>query len=205
MTRPATLFFLPGALGRTDTWRPVAETLAFPAERQHVTWPGFGGIPPDDGIHGVHDLAARLAAAIDAPSALIAQSMGGVVAVLAALQRPDLVTHLVLSATSGGMDLAPFGAEDWRPSVLAAHPALPDWFLRCTDDLTPRLGALRMPVLLLWGDADPISPVAVGERLQALLPDATLHVLGGATHDLAVSHATAVAGLIDAHLGRERA
>lgn len=200
MSRPSTLLFLPGALGRTEAWRPVADALAFPAPRRHLSWPGFGGAPPDDGIRGVDDLAERVAAAIDRPCALLAQSMGGVVAVLAALRKPDLVTHLVLSATSGGMDLAPLGAQDWRPMVRASHPDLPDWFLRSTDDLTARLPALRMPVLLLWGDADPISPVAVGERLETLLPDARLHVFAGAGHDLVERRAAQVARLVDAHL-----
>lgn len=200
MTRPEALFFLPGALGLREAWYPVAGMLACPAQRRHVAWPGFGGSAPDDSVRGIHDLAGRLADAIDRPSALVAQSMGGVIAVLAALQKPEMVTHLVLSATSGGMDLAPFGAEDWRPSVRAAHPQLPDWFLRCEDDLAPRLAELRMPVLLLWGDVDAISPVAVGERLRDLLPDARLHVMRGAGHDLIASHAAEVAGLVDTHL-----
>ncbi|WP_296945179.1 alpha/beta fold hydrolase [uncultured Massilia sp.] len=200
MSRPSTLLFLPGALGRTEAWQPVADALAFTAQHVHLSWPGFGGTAPDASIRGIDDLAGRVAAAIDRPSALLAQSMGGVVAVLAALQRPELVTHLVLSATSGGMDLAPLGAQDWRPMVRASHPDLPDWFLRSTDDLTARLPALRMPVLLLWGDADPISPVAAGERLQALLPDARLHVLAGAGHDLVETRAAEVARLVDAHL-----
>jgi len=57
-----------------------------------------------------------------------------------------------------------------------------------------------MPVLLLWGEADPISPVAVGERLAALLPQGRLEVIPGADHDLGMLHADRVAPLIDAHL-----
>jgi pimeloyl-ACP methyl ester carboxylesterase len=58
-----------------------------------------------------------------------------------------------------------------------------------------------MPVLFLWGDADPISPVKVGEKLAALLPHANLHIFAGADHDLAYTHAAEVAALIDQHLG----
>ncbi|XYJ08214.1 alpha/beta fold hydrolase [Telluria sp. B2] len=139
-------------------------------------------------------------AELDQPSAIIAQSMGGVVAMLAALRRPELVTHLVLTVTSGGMDLRPFGAEDWRPAMRAAHPGLPDWFTSYHEDLTPHLPALHMPTLLLWGDADPISPVKVGERLAALLPRAKLHVFAGADHDLGCTHARLAAPLVDQHL-----
>ncbi|MEW6372905.1 MAG: alpha/beta hydrolase [Pseudomonadota bacterium] len=66
--------------------------------------------------------------------------------------------------------------------------------------MTPHLSALRMPTLLLWGDADPISPVKVGERLAALLPQAQLHVFPGANHDLGCTCAELVAPLVDRHL-----
>lgn len=99
--------------------------------------------------------------------------MGGVVAILAALAKPQLITHLVLSVTSGGIELS------------------------------PQLSRLQMPALLLWGDADPISPVRVGERLASLLPRAALKVFADAGHDLGQMHADEVAALIDRHLARE--
>lgn len=194
------LFFLPGALGRTDFWRPVSELIGHPGEKVHVSWPGFNGVPADPAIRDIDDLVERLAAQIDEPSALIAQSMGGVVAILLALEKPDLITHLVLSATSGGMDLASFGGADWRPSVRADHPSLPDWFIRYRRDLTPRLAELNIPTLLLWGDADPISPVLVGERLASLLLQSSLHVIAGGEHDLGCVFAGQIAPLIDRHL-----
>jgi pimeloyl-ACP methyl ester carboxylesterase len=200
MQKPSKLIFLPGALGQTAFWRPASDLLDYPAQKIHATWPGFGGIPRDPGICGIDDLAARIVAEIDQPSALIAQSMGGVVAMLAALQKPELVTHLVLSVTSGGMDLARFDAQDWRPGIRTAHPNLPDWFTSYQEDLTPRLPTLRIPTLLLWGDADPISPVKVGQRLASLLPQASLHVLPGGDHNLGCTLANLVAPLIDGHL-----
>ena len=127
--------------------------------------------------------------------------MGGVVAIRAALARPEHVTHLVLAATSGGMDIAwPRRARRTGGNGAQGIPALPDWFLNDHADLTPQLSALRMPVLLLWGDADPISPVAVGEQLARHLPHASLQVFNGADHDLAYTHAAAVAALIARHL-----
>jgi pimeloyl-ACP methyl ester carboxylesterase len=198
--KPSRLLFLPGALGRTEFWHSAAELLTYPAQKVHVTWPGFSGIPPDPAIRNIDDLVTRLLAGIDQPSALIAQSMGGVVAMLAALRKPELVTHLVLSVTSGGMDMAAFDAQDWRPATRAAHPGLPDWFSCYQEDLTPRLATLRIPTLLLWGDADPLSPVKVGQRLASVLPLAELHVIPGGDHDLACTFAGQVAPLIDRHL-----
>jgi len=55
-------------------------------------------------------------------------------------------------------------------------------------------------VLLLWGDADPISPVAAGHRLAELIPNATLLIVEGGTHDLVSDHAAELAPHIDRHL-----
>lgn len=199
--RPERLLFLPGAAGRTDFWQPLVARLRHPAEKIVLGWPGFGPTPPDPRVASLADLVDLVLSRIERPTALIAQSMGGVVALRAALARPELITHLVLCVTSGGLDTAALGAADWRPVLRAAQPQLPDWFADDRSDLSAALAALRIPTLLLFGDADPLSPVAIGERLAALLPDATLHVLTGGDHDLACTLAAAVAPLIDAHLG----
>jgi len=197
---PQRLLFLPGTSGNTSFWQPVARQLRHPAERIHLGWPGFGDTPRDPGVNGFEDLLSLVLAQLDRPCALIAQSMGGVLALQAALAQPQRITHLVLCATSGGLPMAAFGAEDWRAGFQAAHPQLPDWFVNDTTDLTRELPQLTLPVLLLWGDADPISPVAVGERLAALLPQSRLQVIPGGDHDLALERAATVAPLIDAHL-----
>ena len=194
------LLFLPGASGNTTFWRPVAARLRHPAARSFMGWPGFGGMPPDPNVCGIDDLVARVLREIQGPVDLLAQSMGGVIALRAALDRPDAVRHLVLAATSGGIDVAALGGSDWRASFRAANPELPPWFEAERSDLSARLREVRVPVLLLWGDADPISPVAVGERLARLFPRAALHVFAGGTHDLVMERAAEITPLIDAHL-----
>lgn len=200
---PSKLLFLPGASGDTQFWRPAANLLTYPAEKVYLGWPGFGSIPFDPKVNSLHDLVDRVIAEIDQPVALIAQSMGGVVAVQAVLEKPELVTHLVLVVTSGGMDLESFGAQDWRPLAHAVNPSFPRWFSDYDEDLTPQFHKIQTPTLLLWGDADPISPVSVGQRLAALLPHARLHIVSGGDHHLAMIHAKEVASLIDAHLARQ--
>ena len=182
-------------------WKPVAQGLQHQAKQKLFAWPGFGDAPVDPQVNGIDDLVAMVVAEIDQPSALIAQSMGGVIAMQAALQRAEQITHLVLTATSGGVDFDGLHVEDWRAAALAADPPLPRWFVDYrNDDLCTTITAFQAPVLLLWGDADPISPVAVGERLLALLPHSQLHVVAGGKHDFASTHAADIAPLIDAHL-----
>ena len=55
-------------------------------------------------------------------------------------------------------------------------------------------------MLLLWGNADPISPVAVGRRLAELFPNGELVVVEGGTHDLVFERADEVVPYIERHL-----
>ncbi|MBE0612886.1 MAG: alpha/beta fold hydrolase [Burkholderiales bacterium] len=200
MTTPTKLIFLPGAGGSAGFWEPVSELLLHPASRTLLGWPGFGPEPVDRLVTSVDDLVNMVVSELDQPSALIAQSMGGAIALQAALRRLDRVTHLVLAVTSGGIDISGLGAEDWRPAFQKSNPSVPRWFIDYKLDLSSSLGLIRAPTLLLWGDADPISPVAVGERLGTLLPHARMHVFAGGQHDLANTLAHDVASQIDAHL-----
>jgi pimeloyl-ACP methyl ester carboxylesterase len=194
--------FLPGALGDASVWRRLSERIRAGGARRFFGWPGFSGSPADPSVRGIADLAARVATEMTGPTALFAQSMGGVVAILAALARPEHVRCLVLSVTSGGIDLSGSGAFDWRPELRRQHPDLPRWFEDERWDLSVRLREISVPVLLLWGDADPISPIAVGERLAELLPDAELVVIAGGTHDLVRKRADEVAPHVDRHLAK---
>jgi pimeloyl-ACP methyl ester carboxylesterase len=179
--------------------------LRLQAERLLLAYPGFAGVPADASITAFGDLVEMVVSHIDCPTALIAQSMGGVLAIEAAIRKQSLVTHLVLIATSGGLDTSQLGAVNWRPSFEREHPDLPDWFTSFNADLTSELSRINPPVLLLWGDCDPISPIRVGKVLLSHLRNATLHVVPGGQHDLAFVHAQLIAPLIDAHLQLGRA
>ena len=50
------------------------------------------------------------------------------------------------------------------------------------DHLEDRLGAVRVPTLLVWGKDDRITPPAVAERFRALIPDAELWLVARCGH-----------------------
>lgn len=193
------LLFLPGAGADPAFWRPVGDRLL--GETVYFGWPGLGDQPPSPDVNGFEDLVAMVDAELArGPADLLAQSMGGLIAILATLRRPASVRRLVLSVTSAGLDMKGLGAADWQATYHRNHPNAARWLSDVHMDLSAELPQIACPTLLLWGDADPISPVAVGERLAELLPNARLHVLKGGDHDLVRNRAEEVAPLIQAHL-----
>lgn len=195
------LLFLPGAGADPAFWRPLGDRLPATWNKHYFGWPGLGDQPADPEVRGIDDLVAMVEAQLwPGPVDLLAQSMGGVVALNVALRNPGRVRRLVLTATSGGVDVADLTRFDWRASYRREYPNAGVWITETRIDLTDQIASIACPMLLLWGGADPISPVAVGERLLALAADAKLHVVAGAEHDLAVTHAAELAALVEAHL-----
>ena len=194
------ILFLPGAGGAPEFWQPVAALLPAAVPYELVGWPGLGAQPHDPAVRGFEDLVRLVRERLVEPVDLVAQSMGGVVAARLALEVPDKVRRLVLTVTSGGVDMAGLGASDWREDYRRSNPQAAAWVTeqRVSPDLP--VERIAAPTLLLWGDDDPISPVAVGRHLQARLPSARLHVVRGGRHDLARTHAAEVAPLIVRHL-----
>jgi pimeloyl-ACP methyl ester carboxylesterase len=194
------LVFLPGAGGACEFWLPVATRLPDGWQKALLNWPGAGNEPSDLEIAGYGDLTNRLRRSLHGPTDLIAQSMGGIVALALALQAPQRIRRLVLVATSGGVDVGQLGATDWRNDYRTEYPNAARWIIEERVDYTDSLPTIQAKTLLIWGDADPISPVAVGRRLAQLLPNSDLHVLPAATHSLAHDRPDEVACLIEDHL-----
>ena len=193
-------FFLPGAGASAAFWRPVADQLGAVHTKRLLSWPGLGNEPPSADVRGIDDLVSMVLGEIQEPADLIAQSMGGLIAVRAALAVPEKIRRMVLTATSAGVPIDGLGGINWRPAYQKEFPAAATWITEVKQDLSPQIPTISAPVLLIWGDADPISPIAVGERLRDLLPNARLHVVKGGDHDLAITHASEVAAIIADHL-----
>src|SRR2546426_11604326 len=107
------VIFLPGVSGDGRFWQPVAERLP-PCEKVLMDLPGAGNVPHSQSVRSFDDLVALTLSHMDRPVDIVAQSMGGVVAVRTALARPHAVRRLVLTATSGGVDFKPFAHHEWR-------------------------------------------------------------------------------------------
>lgn len=196
----AKVLFLPGAGASPEFWKPVGALLPADWSKEYFGWPGLGDQPHDTAIKGTDDLVRMVAARMDGPVDLVAQSMGGVIATRLALEQSNNVRRLVLTVTSGGVDMAGLGASDWRESYRKSFPRAAAWITESRSSPSLPVEKIAAPTLLLWGDADPISPVAVGQHLQSRLLDAHLHIVAGGDHDLARTHAAEVAPLIARHL-----
>lgn len=195
------LFFLPGVGGDRNFWRPLGDLLPDAWEKVYFAWPGLGANPPDPAVQSYDDLIAMVEARLgEAPVDLIAQSMGGAIALTVALRNPQNVRRLVLAVTAGGMDVASLGAEDWRPAYRREFPAVADWVLDQRPDVSAQIGNVEQPALLIWGDSDPISPLAVGKYLKDHLPDARLMIVKDGEHDLAKTRPHAIAEAVWQHL-----
>ncbi len=194
------VLFLPGSGASPEFWQPCGDLLPAEWPKVYFGWPGLGHQPHDPAVQGLDDLIAMVVARMDGPVDLVAQSMGGVIAARIALAHPQLVRRLVLTVTSGGIDMSALGASDWRIEYRKLFPKAAEWIY------APRVAAplpverIAAPTLLIWGDADPISPVAVGQHLHSRIANSQLHVLPGGDHDLARVMADRVAPLIARHL-----
>jgi pimeloyl-ACP methyl ester carboxylesterase len=196
-----TVLFLPGAGGDPSFWRPLGERLPSAWTKTYLGWPGLGHQPARPEINGFDDLVRLVEEHLgETPLDLVAQSMGGAIALRVALRHPTRVRRLVLVATSGGIDVTSLGGSDWRPEYRQAFPHAAAWITAPFADLSDELPRVTQPTLLIWGDADPISPLAVGQSLRQLLPRSSLHIIPGGDHDLVQHRAPEVSRLIAGHL-----
>ncbi len=146
-------------------------------------------------------LLARWLETFDEPVHVIGHSMGGLLAIRVAAERPDLVRSLVLVGAAG-MPFAVRPAPHLRPlshtpisfASLAALVIVPD-VLRAgptsiavatgrilRNDAREWMRKITVPTQLIWGAQDPFVPLAYGRAMQKEIPGAALHVVEHGAH-----------------------
>lgn len=197
-----------GLGGSSDWWRRNFEALAERHTVAAVDLVGFGRnrffLRPSRLPLAFDEIAALLARWIETSFAgervhLVGNSMGGHVAIHLAARHPELVRSLVLVSSTGiPFELDPrihlenlfippgivsFSRILARDAFRAGPTALFLAFSRLLrDDARPLLRSLRMPVLLLWGERDPLVPLSYARQIAELVPQARLVTIPRAGH-----------------------
>jgi pimeloyl-ACP methyl ester carboxylesterase len=92
-----------------------------------------------------------------------------------------------------------------RQILMRASQAAAIQLYECMDgvDLRPQLSQIKLPTLILHGEADAILPVESSRWLATQLPNCQLHTFAGAGHVPTVTRPREVAELIDGMFGRK--
>ncbi len=176
-----------------------------------VDLPGHPDGEPLDDVVALGARVAGAVATVPGPRVLIGHSLGGAVALEVVRTRPGLVDGLVVIASGarlGVPDAIMARARDdfagERERLVAASFADPDAtmaalvraaldaagpdalvadYAACrTVDLRGGLGGVRVPVLVIAGGDDPLTPVHHAEALARELPVSRMVVIPGARH-----------------------
>ena len=217
------LVLIHGLGARATDWAPLMPKLA--AAGFHVyalDLLGYGSSPKpasgDFSLRGEEHIVAGFMQALHIPRADVAGwSMGGWVAMLTALNHPEVVHRLLLYDSAGlyfridfpltlftptdraGLEALTARIEPDRPRVHIPAFAVPgmlrrfrenqwivsrsfDSMLAGRDILDFRVSRLKMPVLIVWGTEDKLTPFALAERLHLLVPQSVLFGFTGCGH-----------------------
>jgi acylglycerol lipase len=186
-----------GARQRIDSVEQAAADVELAMREAARRWPGVTQI-----LHG-HSFGGLLATHV---AATTAQPLAGVVVSSAALQRPvgvsdgQLAVVRTLSALAPSLGLDPLDPtkvvrEPAAQAALAADPLIAREklpartiaaLLTGVDAVQPKLATVRLPLLVLHGGADTVTPPAGSRALheRAASAEKTLRLYDAARHDL---------------------
>jgi pimeloyl-ACP methyl ester carboxylesterase len=210
--RPS-LLMVHGSGGRGAGWLPQLSGLR-EVNVAALDLPGHGATP-GPGFSRVEDYAAWVAEFIAAGPirpVLMGHSLGGAIAQMVALTRPELLRGLILVGTGCRLRVLPAILEglarDYPATVklivgyayheqadprlleqggqhMLATPAevtLGDFSACNSFDVCDRLGEIRPPTLCLVGDGDRLTPPKYSTYLAQHIPGARVEVIAGAGH-----------------------
>ncbi len=214
-TGPPHFVCLHGLVDTLEVWTALTPPLAERGRVIRYDQRGHGASASPPGPYRREDLAHDVVSLLDSlrieRSVLIGHSMGGIVAMTAALLHPERVAGLVLIGTASqcsqkvaawyerialageeggtsGLARAIYGEKSRRKVVGdaqgIAHVTRTLKSL-AADPLTPKLAEIRCPVLLLVGQRDPMGPRA-SEIIASEIDGAILQVVARGGHWLHV-------------------
>ncbi|MCB2192646.1 MAG: alpha/beta hydrolase [Deltaproteobacteria bacterium] len=203
-----------GSGGRGAEFLPLLERLRGAANGAAIDLPGHGDTPGPgrDQVQGYVDwLAAYLEQGHSRPL-LLGNSLGGAIALGMALERPELVSGLVLWGTGARLRVLPkileglasgFGPtveflaqmayaevtdparkERGRRAMAQSAPEvlLGDYTACDRFDVMQRLGEIDLPCLVVCGDGDKLTPLKYSQYLAEHIKGARLAIIPGAGH-----------------------
>jgi pimeloyl-ACP methyl ester carboxylesterase len=153
-----------GLGGSSTNWAGVMSELRDQLDQWAIDLPGYGESPPGR-RHSVRAFAGVLTAFLGRfgrPVHLLGNSMGGLVSVLVAARRPDLVSTLTLISPAMPNLRQPYAA---RGMALVAVPRLGERLL-ARSNAVPVQQQVRRLAGILYGDPDSIEPGQLMEATQ---------------------------------------
>ncbi len=161
----------------------------------------------------------------DGKVVLLGHSNGGRIALAFAVKYPEKVERLILIDSAGiyhkelalQMKRFVFGVAAKFGKKLTSSPALQKLlytFAReqdyreaspivrktmrnlITSDVTEMLPTIAVPICLIWGENDGITPISDGKIMKQSLPDAHLYIIKNARHSPQFTNAAEVAEII---------
>ncbi|WP_104046117.1 alpha/beta fold hydrolase [Arthrobacter sp. ZGTC412] len=186
-------------------YRRLQALLARHGDTHAIDLPGFGGTPTPDRQLSVADYAHHTAATLEKMGAsrvvLIGHSMGTQFATELAVQRPDLVSHVVLlgpvvdpERRTVRQQTLTLGLDGLKESPMGNAIMFADyvrsglrWYLTelpvmMTYALETRLALVHQPVLIIRGSRDPVAPRNWCEKLAATAPNGRFLEIPGKPH-----------------------
>jgi pimeloyl-ACP methyl ester carboxylesterase len=138
------LLLIHGLGASSMAWHFQLDRLASAHRVYAIDLPGHGGSPapavPVDGERAAEVVVAFLEQVLGGPAAVVGHSLGGAVALLAALRRPELVSALALISSAGlGRELSPFLRAMCLPGVDRLAVVVGPWLVRVAG----RVGLVR--------------------------------------------------------------
>jgi pimeloyl-ACP methyl ester carboxylesterase len=211
----STLVLLHGAGGSSQTWLSQINLLRDGVNVLALDLPGHGETegPVKETLreYGLW-VTEILEAFFHFPVFLMGHSMGGAIALDAAISRPEQIEGLILAATGARLRVAPAFLEgldrDFEGTVdtitryayapgadptmvregaslmkaAGQHAVLGDFSACNRFDRRGDLGTIRKPCLIVCGDKDQLTPPPLSESLHASIPGSELKILPGAGH-----------------------